>query len=180
MLNCTCRLLVGHLTGPSGPGGMEKGRFLCWRMWCVFPISSQEISPHNLSSFAYPFWPNKFGDPLLIPLNHRPQFLSLQRFSSCFFLVHMSILNQSFIKLLSAYKTTLFDPENHLEHHLSLLSSHNLLLQTSFCLNPPASLLFHPRLSTALPHCSMVRNPKCWSPGSDGCSKLHPWPPHLC
>lgn len=73
-------------------------------------------------------------------------------------------------------------PKKPLEHHLtsSLLSSSNLLLQTSFCLNPSMSLLFHPRLSTAVPHHSVIRNPKCWSPGSDGCSALHLQPPHFC
>lgn len=46
---------------------------------------------------------------------------------------------------------TLFDPKNHLEHQLtlSLLCSSNLLLQTSFCLDPPS----FPALPSQAFHC---------------------------
>ena len=75
---------------------------------------------------------------------------------------------------------TLFDTKNHPEHHSTLnhLSSANLSPQT--CPNPLTSLLFHPRLSSATHHCFMVRTPKLWPSGSDGCSALYLWTHHLC
>lgn len=190
MLNCTCRFLVDHLTGPSGPGDMEKGRFLCQRMWCVFPTSNQDHCKNIwVMCHRYPTQPVKLSIPfglttLVTPYPfHWTPALTTPKFQFLFISnsTYPSWIRVSHKFLAHTRPPILFDPKTCLEHHLtlSLLGFSNLLLQTSFPLNFPA-LPSQSASATAIPHHSMVRNHKRWSPGSDGCSAPHLWTPHLC
>lgn len=165
-------------------GPFAKRCHMCFtfqtRITARTPESCAIDVPHNLLSSAYPFPP---WGPLTPSPELQPTALITPKFQFLFFSnsIYPSWIRSS-LNFSVHPRPILFDPENYLEHQLtlSLLSTSNLLLQTSFCLKPSASLLFHLRISTAIPHFSMVRNPKCCSPGSNGFLALPLWIPHLC